>query len=89
MKNLWEAVLADLRKSVDSETYQRWFSATAYASDSGDQITVWVPTEPMRRHIESHYKRQISRALAAAGRPGVHVRFVVAGVSEDEEDDDL
>src|SRR5207247_4354114 len=66
--NPWAAVLAHVRAHVDPEDYRRWFSATAYASDSTDQITVWVPSEAIRRHIERQFQGHIDRALLAMGR---------------------
>jgi hypothetical protein len=73
---------------MPDEDFRRWFGNTAYASDSGDQITVWVSTESIRRHIVAHYGDQIDRAIAALGRANTHVRMVVVGEGEDEEDDE-
>jgi chromosomal replication initiation ATPase DnaA len=84
--NIWDQVLERIRARMPEEDFRRWFGATAYASDSGDQITVWVPSESIRRHIAAHYENAIDRALAALGRQHTHVRLVVSGV--DEEDDD-
>jgi len=86
MANPWEAALALIRSRVDPEDFRRWFGVTAYASDSGDQITVWVPTEPIRRHLQIHYQEHIDRALEALGRRDTHVRFVVTGFAEDDEE---
>ena len=83
--NIWNAVLERIRARVVEEDFHRWFGATAYASDSGDLITVWVLTEAIRRHILSHFEDEIERALAAIGRAGTHVRLVVSGDDEDEE----
>ena len=85
--NAWDQILRSLRATMPEEDYRRWFAATAYASDSGGQITVWVPTESIRRHIDVHYEDDIHRALAAAGRHGTHVRLVVGGIGDDEEED--
>lgn len=68
------------------EDFHRWFGATAYASDSSDQITVWVPSESIRRHIATHYTEEVRRAMLAIGRAGTDVRFVVGGTDEDEDD---
>ena len=84
--NIWDEVLAVLRPEIADEDYRRWFIDTAYASDSGDQITIWVPTEAVRRHIDVQYQNAIDRALAALDRANVHVRFVVTGMDEDEDD---
>lgn len=86
--NAWAAVCAQIRTRMEEEDYRRWFGATAYASDSGDQISVWVPSEPIRRHLANHFQRVIDEALAAIDRPDTHIRFIVAGVSEEEEEEE-
>ena len=82
---IWDQLLEGLRASMPEEDFRRWFGATAYASDSGDQITVWVPSEAIRRHISVHYEDAINRRLIALGRAHVHVRLVVSGMAEDDE----
>jgi len=83
--NVWDEVLAKIRLQVPEEDFHRWFAATTYASDSGDQITVWVPSEAIRRHLGVHYETLIDRSLAALGRR-THVRLVVGGMDEDEDE---
>jgi chromosomal replication initiation ATPase DnaA len=85
--NAWDDVLARLQTVVDSEDFRRWFGSTSYASDSGDQIVVWVTTEPIRQHLLTHFSEKIGSALKAVGRRDTEVRFVVAGVSDDEDDE--
>jgi len=86
--NAWERILEGLRAHMPEEDFRRWFGSTAYASDSGDQLTVWVPTEAIRRHIMAHYEGAIERELKASGRTHTHVRLVVSGMGEDDEDDE-
>jgi chromosomal replication initiation ATPase DnaA len=83
---IWEEILTVLQRDVPPEDFRRWFIETAYASDSGDQITVWVPTESVRRHVTARYGDNINAALAQLDRRGTHVRFVVTGVDEEDED---
>lgn len=86
---VWDEVLRVVGASMDAEEFRRWFSATSYASDSGDHITVWVPSEAIRRHLETHFDDEIRNALTALDRADTYVRFVVSGYGdEDEEDDD-
>lgn len=85
--NIWDQILERIRARIPEEDFRRWFGATAYASDSGDQITVWVPTESIRRHISGHFDNEIDRALAALGRASTHVRLVVSGVDEEEDEE--
>jgi chromosomal replication initiation ATPase DnaA len=88
MSTVWDDVLERLRVAVDAEDFRRWFGSTAYASDSGDQITVWVASEAIRRHLTSHYDREITDALGAVGRHDTHVRFLVAGFGDEDDDVD-
>lgn len=83
---IWDEILEHVRSSIPQEDFHRWFGSTAYASDSGDQITVWVPSEAIRRHLVTHYGEVVNRALAGRDRPWTVVRFVVGGTEEDEED---
>jgi chromosomal replication initiation ATPase DnaA len=86
--NSWDLVLQRLQAQLDREEYRRWFTSTAYASDSGDQITVWVPTETDRRHLTRTYQDSIDKALETIGRPATRVRFVVSGFADEEADED-
>jgi chromosomal replication initiation ATPase DnaA len=85
---IWDQILDAIRVSLPDEDFRRWFGTTAYASDSGDQITVWVPTENIRRHLVNHYQDHIDRALKSVGRPYTNVRLVVGGTDEDEDTED-
>jgi chromosomal replication initiation ATPase DnaA len=85
--NVWEGVLTRLRAELDPDDFRRWFSETVYASDSGDQVTVWVHSEPDRRHIVLNYQSQLDRALAALGRADTDIRFVVAGYGDEDDDE--
>lgn len=84
--NAWEEVLESLRAGMPDEDYRRWFGGTSYASDSGDQLTVWVPTESIRRHIVAHYENEIDRSLLAMGRASTHVRLVVSGIADEDDE---
>jgi chromosomal replication initiation ATPase DnaA len=81
---IWDEVLEQLRAAMPAEDFRRWFGPTAYASDSGDQITVWVPSEGVRRHLDKQYRDTIDRAVAAVGRANTVVRLVVSGFEDDE-----
>jgi chromosomal replication initiation ATPase DnaA len=85
---IWDQILERLRPAMPPEEYRRWFIATAYASDSGDQISVWVPTEAVRRHIALHYHDEIDEALSALGRSDTQVRLIVGGLDEDDDEID-
>lgn len=87
-QNPWERLLAEVRTEVDAEDFRRWFSTTSYAGDSGDQIMVWIGSEQHRRHIETHYRDELDRALEAIKRPDTQIRFVVAGFGDEDEEEE-
>ena len=87
-QNAWDRVLSEVRAEVDAEDFRRWFSSTSYAADSGDLITVWIGSESHRRHIETHYRDELDRALEAISRPHTQIRFVVAGFGDEEDEEE-
>jgi chromosomal replication initiation ATPase DnaA len=82
---VWDEILERLRAGVPDDDFRRWFGGTTYASDSGDQITVWVPTEAVRRHISTHYQDRIENLLADMDRSDTRLRLVVSGDDDEEE----
>jgi chromosomal replication initiation ATPase DnaA len=85
--NVWTQILGQLRAEMPEEDFRRWFGATSFASDSGDQITIWVPSEAIRRHIDRTYQEQITRTLRSLGRGGSHVRLLVGGLGDEDDDE--
>ena len=86
-RKLWDEVLDKLRNDLIPEELRRWFGESMQAGDTGGQVTVWVPSEPVRRHILTHYHDLIDRALEDLGRQNVDIRFVATGVADDEDED--
>jgi len=84
--NVWKHILDQVRNEVEPEEFRRWFSEIGFASDSGDQITVWVTSEALRRHVERNYHDVLARILEGMDRPNTTIRFAVAGVGDEDED---
>lgn len=87
-RKLWDQILDKLGRDLIPDELRRWFGESMQAADSGDQVTIWVPSEPVRRHILTHYQDLIDDALEDLGRQDVEIRFVATGVGEDEDEDD-
>ena len=85
---IWERVLEQVRATIDDEDFRRWFAPSTQAGDTGDQITVWVPSSSIRRHLELHYSDAVSRVLESLGRPSTDVRFVVTGYGDEDDEDE-
>ena len=88
-RKLWDEILDKLGRDLIPDELRRWFGESMQAADSGDQVTIWVPSEPVRRHILTHYQDLIDEALEDLGRQDVEIRFVATGADEDEDEDDL
>lgn len=84
-ENIWNLVLDRLRLTIEPDEYRRWFIGTSQASDSGDQITIWVPSVSDGRHIQTRHLDHITHELEALQRPNVVVRFVATGYEDDDE----
>lgn len=85
---LWDRVLRRLRAELEGEEFRRWFAESSQASDSGDQITVWVPSETARRHIIAHYQDVLERALESLDRGEVQIRWVATGIGDEYDDEE-
>ena len=85
---IWKQILNRIRSTMPEEDFRRWFGSTSYASDSGDQINVWVPSEAIRRQIVNNYEDDVQQAVLALGRKHTRVRFIVGGTDEDADDDE-
>jgi chromosomal replication initiation ATPase DnaA len=85
-ENVWTIILERLKATIDGEEYRRWFSSSSQASDSGDQITVWVPAQTDVRHIQVNYLERIYHELEQLERTNVTVRFVATGYEGDEDE---
>jgi len=86
--NVWTVILERLKAELDSEEFRRWFAGSSYASDSGDVITVWVPSIADSRQIQQNYTDRLHRVLTAIGREDTTVRFLATGYTGDDDDDD-
>jgi chromosomal replication initiation ATPase DnaA len=85
--NVWAQLLERIKFDIDAEEYRRWFSNSSYASDSGDVITVWVPSAADGRQISQNHMDRLRRELTRLGRSDTLIRFVATGYSDEEDDE--
>ena len=76
-EDVWGQVLARIEAKVPPETFHQWFKPTAGVGDTGDEITVRVPSEVFRRHLSQDYAAVIDDAATEVQRGGVRVSFVI------------
>ena len=86
--NIWAQILHRIKADIDPEEFRRWFSNSSYASDSGDVITVWVPSAADGRQISQLYLERLRRELTRLGRSETLIRFIATGYSDDEDDEE-
>ena len=86
--NVWTQILERLKSEIDPEEFRRWFSISSYASDSGDLITVWVPSAADGRQISQNYQDRLHRELVRLGRPHTLIRFIATGYPDEEEEEE-
>ena len=79
---IWDEVLETMRARMPEEDFRRWFGAIACAMIQG---SITCAERGVRRHIDTHYREAMARALTARGRPTA-TRLVVGGEDEDDEE---
>ena len=77
MPNVWTDLLARVETKVNRHSFNTWFSSTVFVEDSGDRLTVRVPSELCRNWLTKHYADVIAEAAAEIQRSGVKVVFVI------------
>ncbi len=75
--NVWIELLARIEAKVDRHSFNTWFSPTVFVEDTGDRVTVRVPSELCRNWLTRHYSAGIAEAANEVGRSGIKVAFVI------------
>ena len=75
--NVWSELLARIETKVNRHSFNTWFSPTVFVEDTGDRVTVRVPSELCRNWLTKHYSNVITEATAEVRRSGVKVAFVI------------
>jgi chromosomal replication initiator protein len=85
MTEIWNSILKGLEEKLDPKELKTWFAPTrqvAFEPGPGSPcVTVAVPNRVFAEWIESRHGDLLSREAAAAGLPGLAIRFepAVAG----------
>ena len=77
VNNVWTELLARIETKVNRHSFNTWFSPTVFVEDTGDRVTVRVPSELCRNWLTKHYSAVITEATAEVQRSGVKVAFVI------------
>jgi chromosomal replication initiator protein len=85
MTEIWTSILKRLEDKLDPKELKTWFAPTrqlAFEPDSqAPSLTVSVPNRVFAEWIEGHHGDLLSREAAAAGLPGLAIRFEPTAVS--------
>ena len=84
MTELWPQILRNLEGKVDAKELKTWFAPTRQVSiEEGPvstTLTVSVPNRVFAEWIEGRHTETLAREAAAAGFPGLSIRFALAAV---------
>lgn len=75
--NVWTELLARIETKVNRHSFNTWFSQTTFVEDTGDRMTIRVPSELCRGWLNKHYTEVITEAMAEIRRDGVSLQFVI------------
>jgi chromosomal replication initiator protein len=79
MTEIWTSILKQVEAKLDAKELKTWFGPTRQielaASSNGPILTVSVPSRVFADWIQSRHGELLSREAAAAGYPGLEIRF--------------
>ena len=74
----WPAAVAQLRKVLSADMFERWFADLRPVGEEGDRLDLAVANEFLGEWLQDNYRDLILKALCAVGAPKeTTVRFVV------------
>jgi chromosomal replication initiator protein len=79
MTEIWPAILKQIEEKLDPKELSTWFGPTRQisfdASAGSGVLTISVPSRVFADWIESRHGALLAREAAAAGYPGLEIRF--------------
>ncbi|WP_413377092.1 chromosomal replication initiator protein DnaA [Alkalihalobacillus sp. 1P02AB] len=84
--DLWERVLAEIKKKVSEPSYDTWLKSTKASDIQNDAITITAPNEFARDWLEDHYSELTSDTIEQLTGARLIPKFVIP---EHKSDDDL
>jgi len=79
--SIWDQVLSRVETKVNRHSFYTWFKPTIFVEDTGNSITVRVPSLLFKDWLTKHYSVVLSEALSEVRRPGVEFVFVAEGAA--------
>lgn len=62
-KNLWNSVLAELKKEIPERLFELWFKDTTVHSFSSESMNIQIPNEIIQKRISDTYMQEIKEAV--------------------------
>jgi len=86
MTEVWPRIIKSLEHELDAKELKTWFAPTRQLSfeegPAGATLTVGVPNRVFADWIEGRHGPLLSREAAAAGFPGLSIRFATGAAEE-------
>jgi chromosomal replication initiator protein len=79
--SIWDQILSRVETKVNRHSFYTWFKPTAFVGDTGDSITVSVPSLLFKDWLTKHYSVVLSEALAEVRRPAAEFVFIAEGAA--------
>ena len=83
-QQMWERALAQLKGSVDEETYATWLHPARFQKLANNTVTLGVPSSFYRNWLQSNYRDKIVEALRSVTSEEMQVEFLVTAATSGE-----
>ena len=77
-KKIWKKIKKELSNQLPGHTMSTWFEPIEPIAIDGEKIVLEVPNQFFYDWIESHYRRNINKAMEDLGLVGVSTRFIIS-----------
>ncbi|MDE7144353.1 MAG: chromosomal replication initiator protein DnaA, partial [Muribaculaceae bacterium] len=75
MNEKWEDCLHRFRDNLSPEQFEAWFKPITFLNFEDDTLTVGVPSEYFKEHLETHYLKLLGFTLRRVYGPNVKLRY--------------
>lgn len=75
--DIWEEALNELKDHLSVPTFETWFRSVKLASDTGDTVTLEVPSEFAKEWLDTRYRSLIESTLSDIKKKKVKLDFII------------
>ena len=78
LEAIWNQCLADIRQTVNAQSYRTWFEPLSPAKLEESELTLQVPSQFFYEWLEEHYFKVLRAAIETHFGPAIGLKYAIA-----------